>query len=42
MQIYGKDDNVRKTIESPEYKDYLRNVLANKKVIELLKDLIIK
>lgn len=42
LQVYGNSEQERKTIESPQYKDYLMNVLVNRKVIELLKEIIIK
>lgn len=42
LQVYGQNEQERKTIESSEYKDYLKNVIANRKVIQLLKEIIIK
>ena len=42
MQVYGQDEKAKETLQSPAYKDYLRNVIANRKVIELLKELIIE
>lgn len=40
-EMYGDRKEVQEKLESPAYRDYLENVMANRKVIEFLKNLVI-
>jgi trigger factor len=42
MKSYPGNDEARKQLEAETYKDYLRNVIGNRKVIEYLKKKIVK